>query len=779
MPDFKQLRQGISLLLVLFLLAPPGFSRSRKGDKLMKQGKDAEQNRQYEAALQFYEGALASDPKDTGYQILVYRARLAVSQVLIDRGTKARSEGRLEEARDFYVKALQLDSSSSLAAAEWRRTNEMIEKNANLPAAERGLTPAEMELKRSEARIATLAAPPELKPISRQIQSLKMNNQPLRVLYETVCKLAGLNVIFDPQFQNTGGRNFNVDLNNSTVEDALEYIGVLTKTFWKPISPNTIFVAEDNVTKRRDYDDDVVKVLYVNNASSVQEFQELSTAVRSILEMRRVYTYNAQKAMVVRGSADQVALAEKLLRDLDKPKAEVIVDIILLEANRGRVRDLAAALTPAGINQPIVYVPGQTVGTGEDAVDPKPMLLSQLKISTNQYATTLPSALLQALVTDRQSKVVQSPQVRASDGQKVVLHIGDRIPIATGSFQPGFGGVGSGISPLVSTQFQLLEVGVKVEITPQVHGTEEVTLKLNMEVSQVRDRVDLGGIQQPIIGQRRSEAELRLRNGEVNILGGLSNMQDSRTRSGIPGIIDVPVLNRLFSSENVDRSQQELLIALVPRIVRTPGYTADNLRTVLAGSDQVVRVRYNPRADEPAPTTPAAKPPASTTPTPPPTEAAKPEEPKPAAGETNQAAGAPVLSFSPATEVQTQPSGTVTVSLLADRVKDLFAAGPIRIKFNPALLRLNDVVAGDLLQRDGKSVTISKDIRNDAGEATISITRVAGAGGVTGNGAICTLSFLATARGSAPIQVEDLNLVDAQMQPIKATNPAPTGVRIQ
>src|SRR6185295_18009040 len=180
------------------------------------------------------------------------------------------------------------------------------------------------------------------------------------VLYETVAKLACVNVVFDSQYT-APARNFNVDLSNATAEQAFDYLATLTHTFWKAITPNTIFVAEDNVTKRRDYEDDVVKVFYVTNATSVQEFQEIATAIRTVAEIRRVFTYNAQRAMIVRDTVDKVALAEKLVHDLDKPKSEVVVDVMIMQVNSERTRDLAATIASAGtagLNVPITFAPG-------------------------------------------------------------------------------------------------------------------------------------------------------------------------------------------------------------------------------------------------------------------------------------------------------------------------------------------------------------------------------------------------------------------------------------
>ncbi len=773
----------MAVILALGGGAAPVEAKGRKGDKLNKQGHVLEVKKDYDGALELYEQALALDPGDPAYRIAAQRCRFLACQKHVDAGQKLRDQGDLAKALQEFMTAVQRDPSSSIAVQEWKRTQEIIErdKGAGAKPDEKGLTPQQMAQKDSDDRIGSMLAPPELKPVNRVIQSLKMNSQPPRVLYETLCKLAGLNVVFDPQYQNTSGRqNYNVELNNSSIENALDYLGVLTKTFWKPLTENTVFVAEDNVTKRRDYDDDVVKVFYVTNATSVQEFQEIATAVRSLTEIRRVYTYNAQKAMLVRGTVDQMALAEKLIRDLDKPKAEVVVEIIVMEVNRGRTRDLASTLASggtAGIKMPISFTPRSTLGSASSSSSTATATSTSVNLSNlgriggQDFTTALPGFLLQAMLTDRNTKVLQSPQVRASDGQKVSLRIGDKIPIATGSFQPGFGGVGAGVSPLVSTQFNFTEVGVNVDMTPQVHGTEEVTLKISVEISTVRDRVDIGGVSQPVIGQRKSETELRLREGEVNILGGLTNSQDSQTRSGVPGIVNVPILGRFFGSDSIDRSQQELMIALIPHIVRTPGYSQDNLRAVYAGTDQTVRVNFAPKKEA---TAPAAAP--SPVPAKP---GAAPAPPSTAPAETPAPGGPVLLSFSPGGEIQAAPGSVLNLALQVANGKDLFAANPIRIKFDASKLKLNDATQGELLGRDGQRVLLSKDIRNDSGEATITLSRLPNSPGVSGSGVLLNLTFQAVGRGVSQVTVEEIGLKNPQSQPVEAAAPQQATVRLQ
>ena len=210
------------------------------------------------------------------------------------------------------------------------------------------MTSAEKAQKESLEMIQSLLPVPELKPVTNQISLLKMNNQPPKVLYETVGKLAGINVLFDPTMQ--PGKNANLDLNNVTLQEALDYIALLTKTYWKPVSANAIFVTEDNVTKRRDYEDEVVKVFYLKNPTSTQEFNEMVTAVRSVTDVRRMFQFNGENAVVVRDTVDKVALVEKLLHDLDKPKAEVVVDVIVMDVASDVSHQIGAGLVSNGTN---------------------------------------------------------------------------------------------------------------------------------------------------------------------------------------------------------------------------------------------------------------------------------------------------------------------------------------------------------------------------------------------------------------------------------------------
>ena len=262
------------------------------------------------------------------------------------------------------------------------------------------------------------------------------------------------------------------------------------------------------------------------------------------------------------------------------------------------------------------------------------------------------------------------------------MQIGDRIPYATGSFQPGVGTVG--VSPLVSTQFQFVDTGVTVIMTPQVHSAQEVTMHLEITVSQVSQYINLGGLQQPVISQRKSTTDIRLRDGEVNLLGGLNQITNSNTLNGIPGLVDIPVLGKyLFGNPSSTKADEQLMIALVPHIVRTPDYTPENLRGIFAGSDQVVKLSYAPRVVEPV-AAPAPAPAVPANPAPPAASVKPPAPAAPAAAVPVVATpGAAVTAASAAAPVAPAPA-TATPAAAAQAVAAPAAPAPVVATSTPA-----------------------------------------------------------------------------------------------
>src|SRR5262249_41002467 len=355
-------------------MAPPLAARTRKGDKFFAQARTYETRKEWDEALEAYGKALSEDPGDIAYQMSEMRCRFQAGQSHVDKGLRVRAQGQLGEALLEFQKALSINPGAIVAEQEVRRTTEMIERERRRvqetgkesPTEERALTPSERARKEADDKIDRLLPIPELRPITQDAINLRMTGTP-KLLFEGVAKLAGLNVLWDPEYQSQVKGSIPVELSNSTLEEALDYIAVLTKSYWKPLSQNTIFITMDNPNKRRDYEEQVAKVFYLSNVNGPQELQEIVNAVRSVADIQRFFPYNSQNAIIAKGSADQMALAEKILRDLDKPKNEVVVDIIVMEASSVYTRQLTAALAPGGLNVAAAFTPRNGLKVVTDA----------------------------------------------------------------------------------------------------------------------------------------------------------------------------------------------------------------------------------------------------------------------------------------------------------------------------------------------------------------------------------------------------------------------------
>ena len=568
-------------------------------------------------ALTFYEQALEEDGHEAAYLLAAGRAKSKASEQHVTEGRKLLKQQKLDAALVQFQKALMSDPSSPVALQLVMQTDEMLKEKSRAPDGTVILTPAERAQRDIERRINSLEGPPVLRPINNQISNLKMNNQTSRVIYESIGKLAGINVLFDPAGIDTLGsttRNFNLDLNNATLEEALQYVALVTHTFWKPISRNAIFVTQESEPKRQEYQDEVVKVFYIQNASTANEFTEIFNGVRIGAKLSTgIFQVASQNAIIARGTADTMSLVEKLVHDLDRPKAEVLIDVKVWEVSRSKVTNLGAALSGNGSNL-LTVSPGSSTTTTSGTTPTttttgSSISLSRIgKLSTNNFSLALPGAVAQALLNDSNTRLLQNPQVRVTDGGKGTLKIGQKIPYVSGSLNSAVATPGS--IPYATTQFQQIDVGVNIDVQPHVNGPNDISMHIKVEISSVVSTTTIAGVAQPIIGQKVNEADVRMRDGEYSLLGGLSSDSDSNAISGLPGFSAVPVLGYLFGTRQKDREKDDILIALVPHIIRAQAVDDQLAEGVLAGTERLVRVEHK----QPAVAAPTSAAPVTVTP---------------------------------------------------------------------------------------------------------------------------------------------------------------------
>src|SRR2546429_2565149 len=742
-------RWGSLLLCVGFGLLTAGCP---KGKPDFAQGKKAETAQDYDAAFNFYQKAAKSDPHNASYKIKLNRARFEASELHVKRGVELRNQGNLPGAAGEFHRALAIDPGSPIADQELRKTVEMIaEKNRAADAAAEPVTDA------NERPLASM--PPEIKALSRAPINYKASSD-AKVVFDTIGKLAGLTVVYDPDFP---ARRITVDLVNVTLEQALEIVSLESKAFVKPVTENIIFVIPDQPQKRRDYEEQVVKTFYVSNTVQPQDLTEVVTGLRQLLDLKRIQQLNSQNAIIVRDTPDKLMLAEKMIRDIDKAKPEVVVQVEVLEARTDRLRDLG--ILP-GQTASIAINPNNTTSSSSSTstTSNNGINLNQLRhLNSTDYVVTLPSVTANAVLTDTNTRIIQNPEVRSVDGQNAKLKIGDRIPIATGSFSSGIGiagGTAGGINPLVNTQFTYQDVGVTIDLTPRVHPNREVSLKLKVEVSAHTNDVSIGGITQPVISQRVIEHDIRLKEGEVSILGGLIQRTDSKTLEGWPGLAKLPLLGYLFSHNKTDHQEDEVLIVLTPRIVRMPEWTKANLRPLYSGSETNVQVKRENEIHAPA-QPPVHQPPANQntgTPNAAPVPAATPTAAAPATGKAPGAAAK--LRFEPPS-LSLKAGQTATIGVVIENVNDLFSI-PLLLQYNPAAISVEEVRHGGFLSGGTQEIAIVHQPFKDKGQSIISATRGPNTPGVSGSGTLIGIVIKGLAPGSSHLSIVQGNAKDSQ-----------------
>jgi len=787
----KRLTRVLALLLICVSVA----GATDKAKQLYKQGLQAETRLDYVDAYNLYHQAYELKPADLTYRASFERVRFLAAASLVHQGELLVNAGKLQEALTLFERALGIDPSSFIAQQEANKVRDTLRKAQQ---EEQGTAPPPTPTSELHKRMEQATGPVQLAPISDTPITLVLSEDS-KTIYESIGKLAGINVLFDPDYTS---RRIKVNLNGVTLEQALEITALESKTFWRPVTPNTIFVAADTPAKRKELEQSVIRTFYLTNLSQPNELQDLVNILRTLLDTQRLQQFPSQQAIVVRGTPDQIAMAEKLIEDLDKSRPEVVVEVVIMQVQRNKLQNLgiqppsSASATLIDNSQTQNTINGTNVGTGNGTVTTTSgaatgtiNLNSLAHLNATNFQVTIGSATAFFLYTDSSSKILQQPQIRALDGQKASLKLGERVPVATGSFQPGIGGVG--INPLVNTQFNYIDVGVNVDITPRIHGLDEVTLKVAMDISAVDSYQNIGGIQQPVIGQRKIEQEIRLKEGEANIMGGILEETDTKNLQGIPGLAQIPFFRYLFSNEQKNRIDNELVFMLVPHIVRAQEISPSNTKPIDVGTANVIQLhrpsilpettqvinspgvsaRTGAAQGAPAQTppqgqlgqTPGAPPSQNQLPGGVPQSQVQPQDQSPATAPT----GSAIVSFDPANLNQAVGS-TFTVNVSVAGAQGVNSV-PLQITYNPTVLQLLNVSNGPLLEQDGQPVALVHRDDAMAGILQLTASRPPGTPGVSGNGSVFTLTFQAKAAGQSTLSINRAQLKNASMQTMPAT----------
>jgi general secretion pathway protein D len=792
-------RRRLTPLLVAALLLAAGCTSYR----LLRQAELAEAREDWDQAVVHYLDLAERDPGNLRWRSALLRVRLRASQTHFAAGRRFAEAGVPERALVEYQRAVQLDPTNQYAQVELDKVRDQL-----AAASSAGSSATLDELKRRTRDLP--AQPPLLNPRSQSPISLDFPQpQSLMLIYQALGKAFGINVLFDPQLRD---QEMAIELRNVTAQTALETLMRAAGHFYKVIDEQTILIAQDSQQNRRAYEDLVIQTFYLSNAQVKDAVQLL----RSLIASRNLATNEQLNAVTIRDTADKVRIAQRILETIDKSRSEVVVDIELIQVNTTKLRELGISFSENRITQ--------SLDLGADV----PIRLPDLRyLNQNSWALTIPTILYDFLKTNSDAQLLAKPQLRITEGEKAKLRIGDQVPIPITTFNTAQT-VGGNIVPI--TSFQYKDVGINIDLEPRVHHNKEVTLKLQIEVSQITGFQDAGGGQrQPIIGTRTIESTIRLKDGETNFLAGLIRSDESTGESGVPGLSDIPILGRLFGKQSSDIRRTDVMLTLTPHIIRTADIVEADLLPIWVGTESNMTFRggsprleseadgpfEEPPIDEPgddggtpeeferpAPEPPVGMPGVQLVPAGPPSSFFTPSPPAPeaeedsgdepprrlAGGAVSLPAGAGRLDLVPSSQLPAggAPVRLALVAAASVGVGELFAVSlevdarvpvahlPATLAFDPERLAFERVDAGAFLGGAGSAQVLADG--STPGTIVFGASRLGRVAGVAGRGEVAMIFFRALAPGPVAVSFADRRALDAALVEIAGVET--TGARI-
>ena len=785
-------RSALLLMLVFIALIVAGCGAARSFGR----AENAARAGDWDAAVEYYRRAVQESPDRSDYKIALERAMINASHQHLNQAQLAEARGELEEALREYRRASDYDPPNRQLAAKVieieRRIRDQYEAQPRNNIAQL----------REQAR---QAGPAPLIKLNETLPEIRFNNTSIRDILNFIAAATGVNITYDRDYQD---RAYTVQLTGVTLEQALTQILSANQLFYKVINQNTIMVIPDTAQKRANYEDQVIRTFYVSHADATELSQMINTIIRvpAMAVQPMIAPNKTSNTITIRATTAVAAIIEKMIDANDKPRAEIVIDVQILEVNRGRAKtfgvdlssySIAAVLSPE--SDPRTTSGASTAaGAATTTINTTPTFnLNTITrgVSTADFYLAVPSAVVHFLETDTETKLIAKPQLRGAEGQKITLNLGDDIPVPSTVFTPLATG-GANTNPL--TSFNYRPVGINVEMTPRVTIEGDVILDLLVENSTRSTDVNVAGQNLPSFGTRKVTTRLRLRDGESNLLAGLLREDDRTTLRGIPGILRLPVLNKLLGSNETDVRTTDIVMLLTPRIVRTQEITAGDLSPIFIGTQQNLGLNGPPPliaaplepepaapVAQPVPPPPAAPNPAAqgpaagapgvsiippgsspipgttavaAAPAPPAPGAAPPQaggpgaQPAPAnSGSTLASAGAQIVVTPPGPEFRVG-GGPYTVAVSATNASRLSGLS-LTITFNPAALRVRAVQEGSFMRAGGVQATFTQMVDATTGRIDIAVVRTGDATGVAGTGLLAALVFDAVGGGAANLSV--------------------------
>lgn len=753
------------VLLIFFCLALVSCATSpeiTRGDRFSKEGN-------WDDAVESYREAVKKNPQDADLQARFTQAKIRSAALHYLKGVELSKAKSYDEAISEIRKSVNLDPSrveyqTGLIRAtrlkeseEQFRTGQTLLKAGRLEQAEEAFgKAAALNPENEAAKEALVSVGVALEAIrdegsglslkSSQPITLKFHNARIKEVFELLSKTAGINILFDKDVRDD---NITIFIKDASFKETLNLILATNSLFMKKISDDTILIIPKNKQKVDQYQDLMIRTFYL----SAVKTEDMVALLQKMLEIRKIQANKELNAITIRETPDKIKLAEKIIEANDRKPPEVMLELEVLEVQDSG--ELKYGFTFPS-NQIGAQMGGTTTNAGVTTFQPGIIDLATLKNLNDQaFQFILPSVYLDFLKTDSNAKTLANPKVRILDGKKAVINIGDKIPILLSStIAPAM--AGSVVQPTTSTNTEFKDVGIKVTAEPTIHLNNEITLKLDLEVSSLGNQIDLGGgVKQYTFGQRVVNTFLNLRDGETGVLGGLLRDDTTNTENKIPGLGDIPLLGFFFSGTDKTKKKQEVILTITPHILHGLETPAKELQAFWSGTEE----SYSTKplfADFPTTGDVKRENEKGTAPLLPPPPAAAPPS-IPPSGQTDPSGQSVVSVVSPVNPVLANQEFQVSVNIAgASALSDAV----LSFNYDPLALDLKQAVEGNFLKGDGKQTSFVTSVNAVTGMMEIHIQRVADQEGRTGGGTLATLTFLAKKKGDPGLVLRDAKLLN-------------------
>jgi len=799
----SKLNATIVLLATILLAGCATQAMHNKGLELVQEGK-------FEEGLAKLEAASNADPDNVPYRQDLLRSRLQVTNRLLARASGEMALGHYDVAQSIFESVLKIDKdnrnalSAIDALAMDKRHDAIIAEARSLfekeefDGARSTLKPVLLENSKNSQAVVLLRqideqqnklqmAEPSLMRKFKKPVSLQFRDANVKMVFEALSRTTGINVLLDKDIR--PDIKTSIFVKDVSVEDAIDLILMQSQLEKKILSDNTLYIYPNTPAKAKDFQDLKIRSFHLVNADP----KLMMTMIKTLLKTKDIFVHEKTNSVVMRDTPDAIHLAEKMIADQDIADPEVMLEVEVLEISRSRLSDIGAqfpsqltfAPIPSLVNAP---------GTVAAAATTTQLTLNSLRgiDGSNISISPIPAITLNAMLQDSDTNILSSPRLRVRNREKAKIMIGERVPMITNAITP----VATG-TPVITGTVTYQDVGLKLDVEPDIHLDNEVTIKIGLEVSSLGLPVSNGsGSTVYRVGTRNTSTSLRLRDGETQILAGLITDADTSTVDKIPLLGQIPLLGHLFSNDNGNKSKTEIILSITPHIVGNSKLADARETEYWSGTESGLRSNQvvlkplgavslgnsaNPLPGVPVPhaVTPSAPPLASTVPLPGTVAAASSVPavvvvPQVNTSKNTDTSAAQPMMFSWQGPNQAKVGDKISLSLNTQSAQGVKKLG-FQIAFDPDVLKALDVNEGDSLKHNNAQSSISKNINQGGGEISVDLS----GSGSSGATSVVTITFevVAAAQGTS-VSIDTITATGGNGEGINVTAPEPHAIVI-